>query len=119
MVALKGKSDIGDQINKKIVGPLADTNNVSDVPEFDDASKLGSGKNQVDKLCCDRGGDARLHDQVKQACGFGAITALPMTFMNGICRAAPVAKSALVFSGQPSLTSKASRSSIRTTSTST
>src|SRR5271168_4729418 len=26
MVALKGKSDIGDQINKKIIGPLAKSN---------------------------------------------------------------------------------------------
>jgi len=26
MVALKGKSDIGDQINKKIIGPLANAN---------------------------------------------------------------------------------------------
>jgi type I restriction enzyme M protein len=32
MVALKGKSDIGDQINKKILGPLAKANNLSDMP---------------------------------------------------------------------------------------
>ena len=30
MVALKGKSDIGDQINKKIIAPLADANKLSD-----------------------------------------------------------------------------------------
>ena len=30
MVALKGKSDIGDQINKRIIGPLAAANNLSD-----------------------------------------------------------------------------------------
>jgi type I restriction enzyme M protein len=30
MVALKGKPDIGDQINKKIMGPLAEANQLSD-----------------------------------------------------------------------------------------
>src|SRR2546421_8200738 len=30
MVALKGKSDIGDQINKKIIAPLAEANKLSD-----------------------------------------------------------------------------------------
>ena len=32
MVALKGKPDIGDQINKKILGPLARANHMSDMP---------------------------------------------------------------------------------------
>jgi type I restriction enzyme M protein len=50
MVALKGKSDIGDQINKKILGPLAKANNLSEMPDFNDANKLGSGKEMVDKL---------------------------------------------------------------------
>jgi type I restriction enzyme M protein len=50
MVALKGKSDIGDQINKKIVGPLAHDNKLADVPDFNDATKLGSGKEMVDRL---------------------------------------------------------------------
>jgi type I restriction enzyme M protein len=50
MVALKGKPDIGDQINKKIIGPLANANNLSDMPDFDDATKLGSGKEKVDRL---------------------------------------------------------------------
>src|SRR2546421_4165309 len=50
MVALKGKSDIGDQINKKIIAPLADANKLSDFPDFNDASKLGSGKEMVDRL---------------------------------------------------------------------
>jgi type I restriction enzyme M protein len=50
MVALKGKSDIGDQINKKILGPLARENNLSDMPDFNEPSKLGSGKDMVDKL---------------------------------------------------------------------
>lgn len=50
MVALKGKSDIGDQINKKIIAPLASANKLSDFPDFNDASKLGSGKEMVDRL---------------------------------------------------------------------
>lgn len=50
MVALKGKSDIGDQINKKIVGPLAGANKLSDMPDFNDATKLGAGKEMVDRL---------------------------------------------------------------------
>jgi type I restriction enzyme M protein len=50
MVALKGKSDIGDQINKKIIAPLANANKLSDFPDFNDASKLGSGKEMVDRL---------------------------------------------------------------------
>src|SRR5438045_3796902 len=50
MVALKGKSDIGDQINKKIVAPLANANKLSDMPDFNDATKLGSGKEMVDRL---------------------------------------------------------------------
>src|SRR3954451_14219435 len=50
MVALKGKSDIGDQINKKIIGPLASANKLSDMPDFNDANKLGTGKEMVDRL---------------------------------------------------------------------
>ena len=50
MVALKGKPDIGDQINKKIVAPLAAANKLSDMPDFNDATKLGSGKEMVDRL---------------------------------------------------------------------
>ena len=50
MVALKGKSDIGDQINKKILGPLANANKLSDMPDFDDPTKLGTGKEKVDRL---------------------------------------------------------------------
>jgi len=50
MVALKGKSDIGDQINKKIIGPLKAANKLSEMPDFNDAGKLGSGKEMVDKL---------------------------------------------------------------------
>jgi type I restriction enzyme M protein len=47
MVALKGKTDIGDQINKKILGPLAQANKLSDMPDFNDPNKLGSGKEMV------------------------------------------------------------------------
>ncbi len=53
MVALKGKPDIGDQINKKIIGPLANANqelSQSDFPDFNDHTKLGSGKEMVDRL---------------------------------------------------------------------
>ncbi len=50
MVALKGKSDIGDQINKKIIAPLANANKLSDFPDFNDAAKLGGGKEMVDRL---------------------------------------------------------------------
>jgi type I restriction enzyme M protein len=50
MVALKGKSDIGDQINKKIIAPLANANKLSEMPDFNDANKLGTGKDMVDRL---------------------------------------------------------------------
>ncbi len=50
MVNLKGKSDIGDQINKKIIGPLGAANRLSDLPDFNDANKLGTGKEMVDRL---------------------------------------------------------------------
>lgn len=50
MAALKGSSDIGDQINKRIVGPLAAANKLADMPDFNDAAKLGTGKEMVDRL---------------------------------------------------------------------
>jgi len=50
MVALKGKPDIGDQINKKILKPLADANQLIDFPDFNDSTKLGDGKEKVDRL---------------------------------------------------------------------
>jgi type I restriction enzyme M protein len=50
MVDLKGKPDIGDQINKKIIGPLANANKLSDMPDFNDPSKLGSGAEMVERL---------------------------------------------------------------------
>lgn len=50
MVALKGSSNIGDDINKKIIAPLADANDLASMPDFNDATKLGTGKEMVDRL---------------------------------------------------------------------
>lgn len=52
MVALKGDKEIGDKINK-IIGKLAEANElkgVIDVADFNDADKLGKGKEMVDRL---------------------------------------------------------------------
>ena len=53
MVALKGRSTIGDDINKKIIGPLANANqqlSQADFPDFNDPVKLGDGKEKVERL---------------------------------------------------------------------
>ncbi|MDO8334047.1 MAG: type I restriction-modification system subunit M [Nitrosomonas sp.] len=50
MVALKGKPTIGDDINKKIIAPLANANKLTSMPDFNDQEKLGSGKDMVDRL---------------------------------------------------------------------
>lgn len=51
MVALKGKPDIGDQINKKIIAPLEQANQLSfGGIDFNDPAKLGSGKEMVERL---------------------------------------------------------------------
>ena len=50
MAALKGKPDIGDQINKRIIAPLASANKLSDMPDFNDPNKLGADKAMVDRL---------------------------------------------------------------------
>jgi type I restriction enzyme M protein len=50
MAALKGKSSIGDDINKKIIAPLAAANKLADLPDFNDTGKLGGGKEMVDRL---------------------------------------------------------------------
>ena len=50
MVALKGRSDIGDQINKKIIRPLEDANRLRIKADFNDDALLGQGKEKVDKL---------------------------------------------------------------------
>ena len=52
MVALKGDKEIGDKLNK-IIGKLAEANElkgVIDVADFNDADKLGKGKEMVDRL---------------------------------------------------------------------
>ena len=50
MVALKGSSTIGDDINKKIIGPISEANKLSEMPDFNNPDKLGSGKDMVSKL---------------------------------------------------------------------
>ena len=47
MVALKGNKEIGDLINKKIIAPLKAEFKLSDVPDFNDATKLGDAKEKV------------------------------------------------------------------------
>ena len=52
LVALKGDKEIGDKMNK-VIGKLADANDlrgVIDVADFNDADKLGKGKEMVDRL---------------------------------------------------------------------
>jgi type I restriction enzyme M protein len=53
MVALKGKAEIGDHINKQIIAPLVAANqqlSQSDFPDFNAQDKLGSGKELIDRL---------------------------------------------------------------------
>ncbi|ANQ83087.1 Type I restriction-modification system, DNA-methyltransferase subunit M [Azoarcus olearius] len=53
MIALKGKSDIGDKINTQIIQPLIDANARlarSDFPDFNDPNKLGEGPAMVERL---------------------------------------------------------------------
>ena len=53
MVALKGKSDIGDKINTQVIQPLIDANSRlarSDFPDFNDPNKLGEGAAKVERL---------------------------------------------------------------------
>jgi type I restriction enzyme M protein len=52
MVALKGDKEIGDKMNK-IISKLAKANDLTgviDVADFNDADKLGKGKDMVDRL---------------------------------------------------------------------
>ena len=52
LIALKGDKEIGDKMNK-VIGKLADANDlrgVIDVADFNDADKLGKGKEMVDRL---------------------------------------------------------------------
>ena len=50
MVRLKGKPTIGDDINKRILGPIGEANKISDFPDFNDVNRLGSGKEMVTRL---------------------------------------------------------------------
>ena len=51
MVALKGTPTIGEDINVKIIGPLLNANKqLSDMPDFNEPAKLGSGKELVERL---------------------------------------------------------------------
>ena len=50
MVALKGNPEIGDFINKRVLGPLAQANSLSDMPDFNDSTKLGDGKEKIERL---------------------------------------------------------------------
>ncbi len=53
MIALKGKSDIGDKINTRAIQPLIDANARlarTDFPDFNDPNKLGEGQAMVDRL---------------------------------------------------------------------
>ena len=53
MIALKGKSDMGEKINTQIIQPLIDTNERlarSDFHDFNDPNKLGEGDAMVQRL---------------------------------------------------------------------
>ena len=50
LVALKGKPDLGDRLNKQIIAPLAQANELANMPDFNDATKLGSVKEMVERL---------------------------------------------------------------------
>lgn len=53
MINLKGDPYIGDKINKHIIAPIAEANDlkgVIDQTDFDDDDKLGSGKEKVKRL---------------------------------------------------------------------
>ena len=53
MVKLKGKSDIGDKINKQVIQPLIDANEqlgYGDFPDFDVSNKLGEGAAKTARL---------------------------------------------------------------------
>ncbi len=53
MLALRGKSDVGDKINTQVIAPLVHANDRlarSDFPDFNDSNKLGEGQAKVDRL---------------------------------------------------------------------
>ncbi|MBR9855372.1 MAG: type I restriction-modification system subunit M [Algicola sp.] len=53
LVKMKGKKDIGDYINKKVLQPIDEANGFfmfKNLADFDDEDKLGKGKAKVDRL---------------------------------------------------------------------
>jgi len=50
MVALVGTSNIGDDINKKILNKIKEANKLNDFPDFNDEGKLGKGKDLIDTV---------------------------------------------------------------------
>lgn len=50
MIALVGTSNIGDDINKKILNPIKEANGLTDFPDFNDENKLGKGKDLIDTV---------------------------------------------------------------------
>jgi type I restriction enzyme M protein len=53
MLALRGKSDVGDKINTQVIAPLVRANDRlarSDFPDFNDSNKLGEGQAKVERL---------------------------------------------------------------------
>ena len=53
MLALRGKSDLGDKINTQVIAQLVQANDRlahSDFPDFNDSNKLGEGQAKVERL---------------------------------------------------------------------
>lgn len=50
MVALVGTSNIGDDINKKVLNKIKEANKLNDFPDFNDEGKLGKGKDLIDTV---------------------------------------------------------------------
>lgn len=53
LIKFKGKPTIGDDINKKIIAPIAEANKLTgtiDVADFNDSDKLGKGNDMVNRL---------------------------------------------------------------------
>ena len=53
MLALRGKSDIGDRVNTQVIAPLVQVDTRlahSDFPDFNDPNKLGQGNEMVERL---------------------------------------------------------------------
>lgn len=50
MVKLIGDKEIGDKINKQILNPIKEANQLPDFPDFNDSDKLGKDKEMVDTL---------------------------------------------------------------------